>query len=51
VAGVCERSGIPRSGPFDLDRTEGIRPGKQTAADGAAFLRGGEVAGVEAGAS
>jgi hypothetical protein len=29
----------------------GIRPGKQTAAGGAAPLRGGEVAGVEAGAS
>jgi hypothetical protein len=29
---------------------EGIRPGKQTAAGGAAPLRGGEVAGVEAGA-
>jgi hypothetical protein len=45
------RSGIPRSGPFDLNRTEGIRPGKQTAAGGAAPLRGGEVDGVEASAS
>jgi hypothetical protein len=36
---------------FDLNRTEGIRPGKQTAASGAAPLRGGEVAGVEAGAN
>jgi hypothetical protein len=42
----------PRSGPCDQDRTEGIRPGaKQTAVGGAAPLRGGEVAGVEAGAS
>jgi hypothetical protein len=42
----------PRSGPFDLNRTEGIRPGeKQTVAGGAAPLRGGEVAGVEAGVS
>jgi hypothetical protein len=40
----------PRSEPFDLNRMEGIRPGKQTAAGGAAPLRGGEVAGVEAGA-
>jgi hypothetical protein len=29
----------------------GVRPGKQTAVGGAAPLRGGEVAGVEAGAS
>jgi hypothetical protein len=29
----------------------GVRPGKQTAAGGAAPLRGGEVARVEAGAS
>jgi hypothetical protein len=48
---VRARSGIPRSGPFDLDRTEGIRPGKQTAVGGTAPLRGGEVTGVEAGAS
>jgi hypothetical protein len=48
---VRARSGIPRSEPFDLDRTEGIRPGKQTAASGAAPLRGGEVAGVEVGTS
>jgi hypothetical protein len=41
----------PRSEPFDLNRTEGIRPGKQTADGGAAPLRGGEVARVEAGAS
>jgi hypothetical protein len=39
----------PRSEPFDLNRTEGIRPRKQTAAGGAAPLLGGEVAGVEAG--
>jgi hypothetical protein len=45
------RSSIPRSGPFDLNRTQGIRPGKQTAEGGAAPLRDGEVAGVEAGAS
>jgi hypothetical protein len=25
--GARARSGIPRSGPFDLNRTEGIRPG------------------------
>jgi hypothetical protein len=49
--GVRVRSGIPRSGSFDLNRTEGIRPGKQTAAGGAAPLCGGEVAGVEAGVS
>jgi hypothetical protein len=41
----------PRSELFDLNRTEGIRPGKQTAAGGAAPLRGGEVTGAEAGAS
>jgi hypothetical protein len=51
ASGVRARSSITRSGPFDLDRTEGIRPGKQTAAGGAAPLRGGEVARVEAGAS
>jgi hypothetical protein len=44
--------GGPReSEPFDLNRVEGIRPGKQTAAGGAAPLCGGEVTGVEAGAS
>jgi hypothetical protein len=48
---VRARSGIPWSGSFDLDRIEGIRPRKQTAAGGAAPLRGGEVTGVEAGAS
>jgi hypothetical protein len=48
---VRARSGILRSGPLNLNRTEGIRAGKQTAAGGAAPLRGGEVAGVEAGAS
>jgi hypothetical protein len=51
ASGVRARSGIPRSEPFDLDQTEGIRLGKQTAAGGAAPLRGGEVAGVEAGMS
>jgi hypothetical protein len=51
VSGARARSGIPRSGPFDLNRTEGIRPGKQTAAGGAAPLHSGEIAGVEAGAS
>jgi hypothetical protein len=40
-----------RSEPFNLNRTEGIRPGKQMAAGGAAPLRGGEVTEVEAGAS
>jgi hypothetical protein len=49
--GVRVRSVIPRSGSFDLNRTEGIKLGKQTAAGGAAALRGGEVAGVEAGVS
>jgi hypothetical protein len=39
------------SEPFDQDRTEGIRSGKQTAAGGAAPLRDGEVARVEADAS
>jgi hypothetical protein len=47
---VRARSGIPWFGPFDLDRTEGIRPGKQTAAGSVASLLGGEVARVEAGA-
>jgi hypothetical protein len=51
ASGVRVRSGIPWSGPFDLNRTEGIKPRKQTAASGAAPLCGGEVAGVEAGAS
>jgi hypothetical protein len=51
VSGVRARSGIPRSGPFDLNRMEGIRLGKQTAAGDAAPLRSGEVTGVEAGAS
>jgi hypothetical protein len=46
--GARARSGIPRSEPFNLNRTEGIRPGKQTAAGGAAPIRGGEVALVEA---
>jgi hypothetical protein len=32
------RSGIPRSGPCDLNPTEGIRPGKQTCAKVAHFL-------------
>jgi hypothetical protein len=42
----------PRSRPCDLNRTEGIRPGgRQTTAGGAAPLRSGEVAGVEAGMS
>ena len=41
----------PRSEPFDQNQTEGIRQGKQTAAGGAAPLCGGEVTGVEAGAS
>jgi hypothetical protein len=32
ASGARARGGIPWSGPFDLNRTEGIRPGKQTAA-------------------
>jgi hypothetical protein len=48
---VRARSGIPRSRPFNLNQTKGIRPGKQTAAGGAAPLHGGEVAEVEAGVS
>jgi hypothetical protein len=51
ASGARVRSGIPRSGPFDLNRMEGIRPGKQTATGGTVPLRGGEVAGVGAGAS
>jgi hypothetical protein len=51
ASGARARSGIPRSGPCNLNRTEGIRPGKQTAAGGAAPLCDGEVAGVEACAS
>jgi hypothetical protein len=47
---VRARSGIPWSGLFDLDRMEGIRPGKQTAVGSVAPLLGGEVARVEAGA-
>jgi hypothetical protein len=50
ASNVRARSGIPRSGPFDLNRMEGVRSGKQTAAGDTAPLRGGEVAGVEAGA-
>jgi hypothetical protein len=49
--GARARSGIPRSESFNLNRTEGIKPGKQMAAGGAAPLCGGEVVGVEAGAS
>jgi hypothetical protein len=48
---VRARSGIPQSGPFDLNRMEGVRSGKQTAAGGTAPLRVSEVTGVEAGAS
>jgi hypothetical protein len=40
----------PRSEPFDLNWTEGIRPRKQTAVGGAAPLRGDADAEVEAGA-
>jgi hypothetical protein len=39
----------PRSGLCDQDRTGGSDRGGQTAAGSAAHLRGGEVAGVEAG--
>jgi hypothetical protein len=52
VGQVVRRAGAKRypwSEPFDLNRTEEIRPGKQTAAGGASPLRGGEVAGVDAG--
>jgi hypothetical protein len=48
ASGARARSGIPRSGPFDLNRMEGIRPVKQTVVSGAAPLRGDEVAEVEA---
>jgi hypothetical protein len=41
----------PWFGPFNLNRMEGIGPGKQTAAGGAAPLHDGEVAGVEVGVS
>jgi hypothetical protein len=41
----------PRSGPCDQNRTEGIRPRGRTATSDAAPLRGGEITGVEAGAS
>jgi hypothetical protein len=41
----------PRSGPCDLNRTEGTRPGRTDGWGGAIPLRGGGVAGVEAGAS
>jgi hypothetical protein len=52
VSGARARSGIPRSGPFDLNRTEGNQTeGKQMVVGGAAPLHGGEVAGAEAGAS
>jgi hypothetical protein len=51
VSGAHARSGIPRYGPFDLNRTEGIKPGKHTAAGSATPLCSGEVAGVEAGTS
>jgi hypothetical protein len=51
VSGARARSGIPRSGPFDLNRTEGNQSeGKRMAAGGVAPLHGGEVAVVEAGA-
>jgi hypothetical protein len=50
ASGARARSSIPRSGPFDLNRMQRIRLGKQTAAGGAAPLRDGEVARVEAGA-
>jgi hypothetical protein len=50
ASGARARRGIPRFGPFDLNRTEGIRPRKQIAAGGAAPLHDGEVAGVKVGA-
>jgi hypothetical protein len=51
ASGARARGGTPRFEPFDLNQTEGIRSGKQTATGGAAPLRGGEVTGAEAGAS
>jgi hypothetical protein len=48
---VRVREAVPRFEPFDQYRTGGVRSWKQTAAGGAAPLRGGEVAGVEAGTS
>jgi hypothetical protein len=52
VSGARARSSIPRSGPFDLNRTEGNQTGgKQMVTAGVAPLHGGEVARVEAGAS
>jgi hypothetical protein len=50
VSGAHVRSGT--CGPSrSIKIGRGVRPGKQTAAGGAAPLRGGEVAGVEAGVS
>jgi hypothetical protein len=51
ASGARARSGILRSGSCDQDRTEGNQTGEQTVAGGAAPVRGGEVAGVEAGVS
>jgi hypothetical protein len=52
MSGARVRSGIPRSGPFDLNRTEGNQTkGKRMAAGGVAPLHGGEVVGAEASAS
>jgi hypothetical protein len=52
VSGARARSGIPRSGPFNLNQTEGNQTeGKQMAAGGIAPLHGGEVTGAKAGAS
>jgi hypothetical protein len=49
ASGVRARNGIPRSKPFDLNRTEGNQTGeKQMATGGVAPLHGGEVAGAEA---
>jgi hypothetical protein len=51
VLGARARSGIPRSGAFDLNQMEGIRLRKLTSAGDTAPLHSGEVAGVEAGMS
>jgi hypothetical protein len=48
---VRVREAIPAVRAVRSRSDRGVRPGKQTTAGGAAPLRGGEVAGVEAGAS
>jgi hypothetical protein len=52
ASGARAQSGIPWSGPFDLDRTEGNQTeGKQMAVGNVAPLHSGDVTGAEAGAS